>query len=103
MSRPTTPPFGSPADNAALSAVLDRATATTPTQRSALAAAPTRHEPRNTEDHRPLAVVPRAQRGIVAGYLRSRIASDEARGRELAAIYELDYDEIRLHWGVDSR
>ena len=81
--RTAQPPFE---DAAALSAVLEGST---------------RPAPHLTEDHAPLFVVPVAQRTIVAGYLRSRMPQDEAKGRELATAYGLDFDGIRRQWGVE--
>ena len=49
-----------------------------------------------------LARVPAAERGIVRAYLNSHQPQDEARGRELATTYGLDYDAIRRRWGVAS-
>ena len=81
--RPAQPPFE---DAAALSAVLQGST---------------RPAPRLAEDHGPLTVVPLGERLIVAAFLRSRMPQDEARGRELATAYGLDFDGIRRQWGVE--
>jgi hypothetical protein len=53
---------------------------------------------RDTES---LTGVPFKRRDVVRTYLHSRMPQDEARGREMAATYGLDYDGIRRMWGVE--
>lgn len=45
--------------------------------------------------------VPAADRSVVRGYLNSRQPQDESKGRAFAEDYGLDYDAIRLRWGVE--